>query len=72
MRWERKQPSDIPPYLVPLSVQVMEIVQFMLGQLKPALRYLFSYTWNLKKRMGYTDQLTDRSRYSGDAFDRAE
>ncbi|HDT1677159.1 TPA: tyrosine-type recombinase/integrase [Enterobacter hormaechei subsp. steigerwaltii] len=70
MRKEGKRPGDIPPYIVPLSAQAMEIVQHMLEQFKPAQRYLFSHGWDLKKRisentlnqalkrMGYTDQLT--------------
>ena len=28
---ERKRPTDIPPYIVPLSVQAMEIARHMLG-----------------------------------------
>jgi hypothetical protein len=30
MRRKRQQPKDIPPYIVPLSVQAMEIVRHLL------------------------------------------
>ncbi|WCM86877.1 MULTISPECIES: tyrosine-type recombinase/integrase [Pseudomonadota] len=70
MRKEGKRPADIPPYIVPLSVQAMEIVRHMLAKFKPAQKYLFCHYSDLKKRisentlnaalkrMGYTDQLT--------------
>lgn len=70
LRKENKRPGDIPPYIVPLSLQALEIVRYMLDRLKPAQRYLFSHTNDLKKRMsentlnaalkriGYKDQLT--------------
>lgn len=70
MRKQRKRPQDIPPYIVPLSVQAIEIVRHLLGQVKPAQRYLFSNISDLKKRisentlnaalqrMGYKDSLT--------------
>src|SRR3546814_17128489 len=66
----RKRLTDIPPYIVPLSVQAMEIVRHMLAQFKPAQVYLFPGQNCLKrpisentlngalKRMGYEDQLT--------------
>ncbi len=41
MRKKRQRPQDIPPYIVPLSVQAIEIVRHLLDQLKPAQRYLF-------------------------------
>lgn len=70
MRKGGKRPMDIPPYLVPLSVQAMEVVGHLLDQVKPAQRYLFAHYSDLKKRMsentlnaalkriGYKDQLT--------------
>src|SRR3546814_9638302 len=69
-RKKRKRLSDIPPYIVPLSVQAIEIVRHMLAQFKPAQVYLFPGQKCLKrpisentlngalKRMGYEDQLT--------------
>ncbi len=70
MRKKRQKPQDIPPYIVPLSVQAVEIVRYMLDQLAPAQRYLFPSEKDLKKRMsentlnsalqrmGYRDLLT--------------
>ncbi|MFG1304640.1 integrase arm-type DNA-binding domain-containing protein [Xanthobacter autotrophicus] len=70
IRKKGKQPEDIPPYIVPLSVQAMEIVRHMLSGFSPAQHYLFAHQSNLTKRMsentlnaalkriGYKDQLT--------------
>ena len=70
MRRKRQLPKDIPPYIVPLSVQALEIVRHLLEQLKPAQHYLFRHDSELKKRMsentlngalkrmGYRDLLT--------------
>ncbi|MDG9757908.1 tyrosine-type recombinase/integrase [Pseudomonas sediminis] len=70
MRRKRQRPQDIPPYIVPLSIQAIEIVRHMLKQFKPAQRYLFRHDTDLKKRMsentlngalkrmGYSDLLT--------------
>ncbi|MGQ0697458.1 MAG: tyrosine-type recombinase/integrase [Panacagrimonas sp.] len=67
---KRKRLIDIPPYIVPLSVQAQEIVRHLLEQFKPAQVYLIPGDWCLKrpisentlnaalKRMGYEDQLT--------------
>lgn len=67
---KRKRLVDIPPYIVPLSVQAQEIVRHLLEQCKPAQVYLIPGDWCLKhpvsentfngalKRMGYEDQLT--------------
>lgn len=67
---KRKRLVDIPPYIVPLSVQAQEIVRHLLDQCKPAQAYLIPGDWCLKhtvsentfngalKRMGYEDQLT--------------
>ncbi|MGX1186573.1 integrase [Pseudomonas sp. F-14 TE3623] len=70
MRKPGKQVSNIPPYIVPLSVQALEIVRHLLDQVLPAQRYLFAHRSDLSKRisentlngalrrMGYADQLT--------------
>jgi hypothetical protein len=70
MRKQGKRAQDIAPYIVPLSVQAIEIVRHMLAQFKPAQRYLFAHHSDLKKRisentlnhalqrMGYKDRLT--------------
>ncbi len=70
MRKKRQLPKDIPPYIVPLSVQAIEIVRHMLEQFKPAQHYLFRHDSEMKKRMsentlnsalkrmGYRDLLT--------------
>lgn len=65
-----KRLQDIPPYIVPLSVQAIEIVRYLLEQIKPAQRYLLAHRSDLKrrisentlnaalKRMGYEGLLT--------------
>ncbi|MAZ69274.1 integrase arm-type DNA-binding domain-containing protein [Porticoccus sp.] len=70
LRNENRRSDTIPPYIVPLSVQALEIIRFMLERMKPAQHYLFTHASNLKKRisentlngalkrMGYKDQLT--------------
>lgn len=70
MRKKGKRPQDIPPYIVPLSLQAVEIVQYLLEQAKPAQRYLLTHRSDLTKRisentlngalkrMGYRDLLT--------------
>jgi integrase len=70
MRRKRQLPKDIPPYIVPLSVQAMEIVRHMLEQFKSAQHFLFRHDSEMKKRMsentlnsalkrlGYRDMLT--------------
>jgi len=67
---KRKRLIDIPPYIVPLSVQAQEVVRHLLDQFKPAQVYVVPGDWCLKrpisentfnaalKRMGYEDQLT--------------
>ena len=67
---KRKRLIDIPPYIVPLSVQAQEVVRHLLHQFKPAQAYLIPGDWCLKqpisentfnaalKRIGYEDQLT--------------
>ena len=70
MRKKRQLPKDIPPYIVPLSVQAMEIARHLRAEFKPAQHYLFRHDSELKKRMsentlnsalkrmGYRDLLT--------------
>ena len=70
MRKKRQQAKDIPPYIVPLSIQAMEIVRHLLDEFKPAQRHLFRHDSDLKKRisentlngalkrMGYQERLT--------------
>lgn len=70
MRKQGKQAKNVPPYIVPLSVQALEIVRHLLDQVVPAQRYLFAHRSDLSKRisentlngalrrMGYVDQLT--------------
>lgn len=70
MRKKGKRPQDIPSYIVPLSVQAIEIVRYLLEEMRPAQRYLLPHRSNLKKRisentlngalkrMGYKDLLT--------------
>ncbi|TCO75562.1 integrase [Plasticicumulans lactativorans] len=70
MRKKRQLPTDVPPYIVPLSVQAIEIARHMLEQFKPAQHYLFRHDSEMKKRMsentlnsalkrlGYRDLLT--------------
>lgn len=67
---ERLRPGDIPPYIVPLSVQAQEIVRHLLDDFKPAQIYLFPSDWSLRKtlsentlnaalkRMGFKNRLT--------------
>ncbi|EZQ20274.1 integrase [Halopseudomonas bauzanensis] len=70
MRKKKRRPKDIPPYIVPLSDQAIEIVRYLLEQVKPAQRYLLAQSSDLKKRisentlndalirMGYKNLLT--------------
>jgi integrase len=70
MRKSGRRPQDVPPYIVPLSLQTMELVRYLLGEVKPAQRYLLAHQSDLKKRisenalntalrrMGYVDRLT--------------
>ena len=51
MQKENIRPEDIPPYIVPLSVQAIEIVRHMLDQFKPAQMYLFPGEKSLKQRI---------------------
>jgi len=70
MRKAGKRAQDIPPYIVPLSLQAIEIIQYLLDRVKPAQRYLLTHRSDLKKRisentlnsalqrMDYEDKLT--------------
>lgn len=70
MRKKGKRPQDIPPYIVPLSVQAIEIARYLLEEVRPAQRHLLAHRSDLKKRisentlngalkrMGYQDLLT--------------
>ncbi|MBJ7223488.1 MULTISPECIES: tyrosine-type recombinase/integrase [unclassified Brenneria] len=70
MRKKGIRPQDVPPYIVPLSVQAIEVVRYLLAEFKPAQRYLLPHRSDLKerisentlngalKRMGYKDLLT--------------
>ncbi len=70
MRKDRKLPTDIPPYIVPLPVQAQEIVRCLLEQRRPAQKYLLAHRSELGqrisentlntalRRMGYARQLT--------------
>lgn len=70
MRKKRVAPRDIPPYVVPLSIQAIEVVRHMLQRGVPGQRYLFPQvrsprkpmsenTLNMAlKRQGYKDRLT--------------
>ncbi|MBS7560201.1 tyrosine-type recombinase/integrase [Pseudomonas sp. RC4D1] len=70
MRKSGRQAANIPPYIVPLSVQALEIVHQLLSNVVPAQRYLLAHYSDLSKRisentlnnalrrMGYADRLT--------------
>ena len=70
MRKAGKRPQDVPPYIVPLSLQAIEIVRYLLGVMRPAQVHLLTHRSELKKRVsentlnaalkrrGYEDQLT--------------
>ncbi len=70
MRKTRRKPAAIPPYIVPLSHQAVEIVRLMLSLVRPGQRYLFSHRSRLNERisentlnnalhrLGYADRLT--------------
>ncbi|MGY6271827.1 tyrosine-type recombinase/integrase [Achromobacter denitrificans] len=67
---KRQRLTEIPPYIVPLSVQAQEIVRHLLADFKPAQVYLIPGQQSLKrpfsentvnhalKRMGYEGMLT--------------
>jgi integrase len=51
MRKRGKRPQDSPPYIVPLSVQAIEVVRYLLELVKPAQRRLLAHRGDLKKRI---------------------
>src|SRR3546814_17672173 len=51
MRKKGKRPQDIQPYIVPLSLQAIEIVQYLLERVKPAQHYLLTHRSDLTKRI---------------------
>ncbi len=70
MRKAGKRPQDVPSYIVPLPIQAIEVVRYLLNEVKPAQRYLLAHRSDPKKpisentlnsalrRMGYEDRLT--------------
>jgi integrase len=70
MRRKRQQPQYVPPYIVLMPIQALEVVRYMLEQFAPGQRYLFPGSWSLQKpisentlnqalkRMGYDGRLT--------------
>ncbi|MBF8660618.1 integrase arm-type DNA-binding domain-containing protein [Pseudomonas putida] len=70
MRKCRSQASKVPPYIVPLSVQAVEVVRLLLDRVVPAQRHLLVHRSDLSKRisentlnsalrrMGFADRLT--------------
>lgn len=50
-RKKRRSVADIPPYIVPLSVQAIELVQHMLDAFKPAQKYLFPGVKRISEKM---------------------
>lgn len=70
MRKSRSQASKVPPYIVPLSVQAVEVVRLLLDRVVPAQRHLLAHRSDLSKRisentlnsalrrMGFADRLT--------------
>jgi integrase len=51
MRKAGKRPQDFPPYIVPLSIQAIEAVRYLLDQMKPAQLHLLAHRSDLKKRI---------------------
>jgi len=49
MRKEGLGPHDVPPYLVPLSTQALEVIRQLLEAMRPAQRYLLAHRGDLKK-----------------------
>ncbi|MFK0344169.1 tyrosine-type recombinase/integrase [Pseudomonas asiatica] len=70
MRKSRSQASKVPPYIVPLSVQALEVVRLLIERVVPAQRHLLAHRSDLSKRisentlnsalrrMGFADKLT--------------
>lgn len=51
MMRENLRSEDIPPYIVPLSVQAIEVVRHMLDRVQPAQCYLFPGAKSLRNRI---------------------
>jgi len=51
MRKSRSQASKVPPYIVPLSVQAVEVVRLLLDRVVPAQRHLLAHRSDLSKRI---------------------
>lgn len=51
MRRKRQRPESIPPYIVPLSAQAIELVRYVLAQFKPLQHYLFRGAKNIGSRI---------------------
>lgn len=49
MRKQGKWPQDVPPYVVPLSVQAIQVVRHLLGRMRTGQQYLLTHRDNLKK-----------------------
>lgn len=49
IRRHGKQPQDVPPYVVPLSTQALEVVRQLLGFVRPGQRFLLSQRGDVKK-----------------------
>lgn len=47
----RTEDRDIPPYIVPLSRQAIEIFRHLIKAMRPAQRYLLAHRSDLKKRI---------------------
>lgn len=70
MRKSRGSASKVPPYIVPLSVQAIEVVRLLLDRVVPAQRHLLAHRSDLSKRisentlnsalrrMGFADRIT--------------
>lgn len=70
MRRAHRKSSSIPPYVIPLSHQAVEVVRLMLRLVRPGQRYLFGHRSDLNlpisentlngalHRLGYADRLT--------------
>ncbi|MEZ0472979.1 tyrosine-type recombinase/integrase [Luteimonas salinilitoris] len=48
-RKQGKRPQDVPPYIVPLSTQAIEVVRHLLGTRRPGQCYLLAHRGDLKK-----------------------
>ncbi|MEE1926537.1 integrase arm-type DNA-binding domain-containing protein [Pseudomonas sp. 148P] len=70
LRKSRNHASKVPPYIVPLSVQAIQVVRQLLDRMVPAQSYLLAHRSDLSKRisentlnsalrrMGFADRLT--------------